>query len=146
MDALWDLFKPKILKIGFEDVIHAIKHPDLYHIINTLNITDQECLIYSTIPYQLEEKLVNEMISSYDTRTKSVIVYGKNAQDDTVDKKYKQLVTLGIDHVYLYSGGLFEWVLLQDIYGSTQFPTTRLPVDILKYKPVSLIIHPRLGF
>ena len=75
-----------------------------------------------------------------------MIVYGKNAQDDTVDKKYKQLVTLGIDHVYLYSGGLFEWVLLQDIYGSALFPTTRVPVDILKYKPVSLIIHPRLGF
>jgi len=36
--------------------------------------------------------------------------------------------------VYIYSGGLFEWLLLQDIYGSDLFPTTNDKVDFLKYK------------
>ena len=37
--------------------------------------------------------------------------------------------------VYLYLGGLFEWLLLQDIYGFDDFPTTSRQLDILKYKP-----------
>ena len=36
-------------------------------------------------------------------------------------KKYRQLVDLGFSNVYIYTGGLFEWLLLQDIYGSTNF-------------------------
>jgi len=32
---------------------------------------------------------------------------------------------------------LFEWLLLQDIYGSEEFPTTSHELDILKYKPMS---------
>jgi hypothetical protein len=38
--------------------------------------------------------------------------------------------------IYLYVGGLFEWMLLQDIYGKEEFPTTTKVLDILRYKPV----------
>ena len=34
-------------------------------------------------------------------------------------------------------GGIFEWLLLQDIYGDDQFKTTSRELDILKYKPIS---------
>ena len=30
---------------------------------------------------------------------------------------------------------MFEWLLLQDIYGEKDFPTTKPEMDILKYKP-----------
>ena len=32
---------------------------------------------------------------------------------------------------------MFEWLLLQDIYGNEQFPTLGKELDILKYKPSS---------
>ena len=39
-------------------------------------------------------------------------------------------------------GGLFEWLLLQDMYGSDEFPTTNKELDVLKYKPISILnIH-----
>jgi len=57
-----------------------------------------------------------------------------NSSDDTCINKYDQLVKLGFYNVYVYAGGLFEWLLLQDIYGSDLFPTTNDKVDFLKYK------------
>ena len=55
----------------------------------------------------------------------------------TVYDKYEQLVKLGFINVYIYSGGMFEWLCLQDIYSSDLFPTTKKELDILKYKPMS---------
>ena len=34
---------------------------------------------------------------------------------------------------------MFEWLLLQDIYGTELFPTTTKEVDLLKYKPCRLL-------
>ena len=53
-----------------------------------------------------------------------IIIYGKNSDDQTIYNKYDQLNKLGFYNIYLYSGGLFEWLLLQDIYGRDEFPTT----------------------
>ena len=39
-----------------------------------------------------------------------------------------------------YPGGVFEWLLLQDIYGNDNFPTTKKELDILKYKPKRQIV------
>ena len=52
-------------------------------------------------------------------------------------KKYHQLTNLGFYEVYVYVGGLFEWLLLQDIFGEENFPTTTKELDILKYKAKS---------
>jgi len=40
-------------------------------------------------------------------------------------------------NIYIYPGGIFEWLCLQDIYGDELFPTTKKELDILKYKPRS---------
>ena len=53
---------------------------------------------------------------------------------NSIVKKYYQLQKLGINNIFIYMGGLFEWLLLQDIYGNDQFPTTTEIIDILKYK------------
>jgi hypothetical protein len=50
-----------------------------------------------------------------------------------MEKKYKQLISFGFQEVYVYTGGLFEWVLLQDIYGIKEFPTTTVVLDILRF-------------
>lgn len=125
-------------KVGFDDILYAITQPN-YILINTLPSSDQEYLIQKTISCNLEEKVVNELISSSSSdRDKFIIIiYGRNSVDDTVDKKYYQLCDLGITktRILTYPGGLFEWCLLQDIHGKDVFPSLGTCSDILKYKP-----------
>jgi hypothetical protein len=126
---------PKIIKIGFDDLLTAIKYPNEYIIINTLSVSEQDCLIKSTLPYTDEEQIVNDLLTNYGYKLKKVIIYGKNSADMSTDKKAKQLISLGFHDVYLYAGGLFEWLLLQDVYGKCEFPTVGKMGDILAFKP-----------
>jgi len=75
------------------------------------------------------------MIQSVVEPDKVVIVYGKHDQDARAVEKMKQINALGVSSVYIYQGGLFEWMLLQDIYGYEAFPTTKKVLDFLKFKP-----------
>ena len=136
---MFSFFTSNIKRIGFEDVQIAIKNPTVYLLINTLVVGEQSNLIKSTIPYETEEKTINDLINSYDYN-KKIVIYGKNSCDETAEKKVKQLLQLGFVEVFLYSGGLFEWMLLQDIYGFGEFPTTRKVLDILQFRPSVLSI------
>jgi hypothetical protein len=129
-------FKKEPIMIGFEDVKKAI-HPDScsrYHIINTLPIEQQDCLITGTLLYDKEEIVINKILDQSNAVEENIVVYGKNSADDSVKTKAVQLKTLGFKNVFIYSGGLFEWLLLQDIYGVSEFPTTTLCKDLLKYR------------
>lgn len=121
-------------KINYIDMQMSIKNRDLYIIINTLPVLEQSCLILNTIPVEQEEQIINRFLT--ENKNIRIIIYGKNCNDDTVQKKYNQLYSLGFYQLYVYNGGLFEWLLLQDIYSSELFPTTNnnKTVDILKYK------------
>ena len=133
-------------KINYEDVQHACNNAlnnknigKKYAIINTMDKTWQSCLIQNTIHIQEEEEMINGILNSKHSNSNSnditVIVYGTNSNDETIYSKYEQLVKLGIKNVFIYTGGMFEWLLLQDIYGRDLFPTTSRELDILKYKP-----------
>jgi hypothetical protein len=135
MNFISNWISPKIKKIGFEDIKIAIEHPEKYIIINTLDMKEQSCLIKTTISVQLEEKTINELIENYETKRKIIFIYGKNGIDEKPDIKYSQFVSLGFEKIFIYTGGLFEWILLQDIYGIDEFPTTEPIKDILKWKP-----------
>jgi hypothetical protein len=129
-------FYPDVKKIGFDDVKRALSmHSSATLIINTLDNANQQCLIKGTIHANDEERTVNQCIDDGVAKTRRVIVYGKNSCDTTTASKCKQLQSLGFLEVYLYVGGIFEWLLLQDIYGDSEFPTTSKSIDILKYKP-----------
>lgn len=121
-------------RANFEFILRALKDPDKFILINTLPISEQTCLIKNTIPYDSEEKIINGLLDNYGYKDKTFIIYGKNCSDETVEKKHRQLVGLGITNVFTYYGGLFEWILLQDIYGACEFPTTSKILDILRYK------------
>ena len=122
-----------IQKINFEDMQTAYKNPEIYLLMNTLPVSEQLCLISNTLTPQKEETLMNRYLNS--NKNIRIIIYGRNSNDETIYKKYNQLINLGFTNVYLYLGGLFEWLLLQDIYGFDDFPTTSRQLDILKYKP-----------
>jgi hypothetical protein len=128
-------FQKDPIKIGFEDIKYAIDNLNIYIIINTLPVNEQGCLIKGTLSLETETATINSLIDDADLHSQTIIVYGKNAVDSSVDKKYNQLRTLGFSKLAIYCGGLFEWILLQDIYGSSEFPTTGHELDLLKYRP-----------
>ena len=120
-----------VKKINFEDMQDMITDKNTV-IVNTLDISKQNCLIKKTIPAGEEVEIINNLIkTNYANR---VVIYGMNAADDSIVRKYNQLTGLGLINVVVYPGGLFEWLLLQDIYGIDSFPTTKKELDILKYK------------
>jgi hypothetical protein len=130
-------FSNNIKKIGFEDVKIAIEKKE--YIINTLNKDEQNCLIKNTVGINSEENVINTLLDEYNMKKVRIIIYGKNCADDSIEKKFKQLSSLGFTNLYVYYGGLFEWLLLQDIYGEEEFPTTTKVIDILQYKSPRVI-------
>ena len=119
-------------KINFEDMQQKVRTRDAV-IISTLPRDRQSCLIEGTISVESEQTKINELlrVGQMDTL---LIVYGENACDESIGPKYRQLADLGFSSVHVYPGGMFEWVLLQDVYGSDAFPTTTQELDILKFK------------
>ena len=139
MDYLYNFIKgtnASIPKINYEDVKLSINNSN-YLLINTLPNHEQNCLIYKTIHFASEEQIINDLVNN--NKSHNIIIYGKNCNDDSVYKKYNQFIDLGFTNVYLYLGGLFEWLLLQDIYGKDMFKTTSNELDIIKYKSNSIL-------
>lgn len=131
----WIQSKKNIQTCSFEHIQQYISGFQYlpFLLINTLQLHMQHCLIDKTTLASVEEDIINQHIDNnqYDV---AIIVYGKNSMDTSADLKYKQFIKLGFTNVQLYRGGLFEWLLLQDIYGFDQFKTTVKVLDILKYK------------
>ena len=132
-------------KINFEDVQFTIKNRESCLLINTLDENNQDCLIINTVNMNQEEQIINKLISNGKTDVK-IIVYGKNGNDEKIYKKYNQLLSLGFYNVYIYTGGMFEWLLLQDIYTSKEFPTTKKELDILRFKANRVFNIPLLEY
>lgn len=120
-----------IHKINFELMQTSIKESETL-IINTLPSDYQDCLILNTISAKEEIVILNKILKS--NKNKKIIIYGINACDERLVSKYNQLIKLGFYNIFIYPGGLFEWLLLQDIYGDESFPTTRKELDILRFK------------
>ena len=126
-----------IKKINYEDMQTIIKNPEVYFIINTLPLSEQQCLIVNTTLANDEEIIINKFMK--ENQSIRIIIYGKNCNDEYVNKKYQQLLSLGFYNIFVYIGGMFEWLLLQDIYGKDLFPTTKKELDLLKYKSTQLL-------
>jgi hypothetical protein len=100
-------------------------------LISVLDETDQRVLVKGTVPCGDEVGEVERAIRE----KQPIVIYGKNAHDDKIWLKYKQLTKLG-GSARVYVGGLFEWLLLHEVYGSDAFPlTTPEMVDLYQYRP-----------
>ena len=124
-------------KINYEDMQTVIKNPEIYLIINTLPPSEQQCLIVNTTLANEEEEIINKFMK--ENKSIRIIIYGRNCNDETINKKYEQLYSLGFYNIFVYLGGMFEWLLLQDIYGKDLFPTTKKELDLLRYKSNQLL-------
>lgn len=120
-------------KINFEGMQRFVEDANSTLIIHTMNANREHCLIKGTLT---AEKEVAELNKSLHTsgEMKPIVIYGENACDTSIVSKYNQLSQLGFSNVMVYPGGMFEWLLLQDIYGGELFITTGSGADILDYK------------
>ena len=125
----------QISKISYEDIQNCINDKNIT-LINTIDSNNQNCLIKNTLRSAEEMKTINQMIYKRQFKEK-IYIYGENYYDENVIKQYNKLKKLGFQNVYIYFGGIFEWLCLQEIYGMELFPTTQNELDILKYKPVT---------
>jgi hypothetical protein len=134
-------------KVSYEDIQMVVyRNTNIPHtalIINTLPPSLQHCLIKTTVDIRYEEQIVNTML--HKNPDIMIIVYGKNSNDITILHKYEQLVKLGFTNVHIYTGGIFEWMLLYEIYGKELFKITRYEIDILRYRPKSVILAAMAG-
>ena len=97
-------------KANFEDVQKIINNEIGGILINTMNPNEQSCLITNTTSIIEEELIMNNYIKT--DKKINIIIYDKNSDEMRILKKYRQLVDLGFSNVYIYTGGLFEWLLL----------------------------------
>jgi hypothetical protein len=136
-----------IPKVSYEDLQMVIyRNSNIQHstlIINTLPPSLQHCLIKTTVDIRFEERVVNTFIQTRPNIM--IIVYGKNSNDITILHKYEQLVKLGFTNVHIYTGGIFEWMLLHEIYGKDLFKITKYEIDILRYRPKSVLLAAMVG-
>ena len=142
--------------VNFEDVQFCIRNRNKYPfvIINTMPSNLQSCLISHTVNAQEEESVMNQLLNQNNGNSwfnlqsqhkkcidnVTIVLYGKNNNEQNVFHKYNQLQSLGFTNVFIYPGGMFEWLQLQDIYGDSEFPTTSRELDILRYKPTSTLM------
>ena len=127
-----------IRKVNYEDIQYVIKNFEIHITINTLTQEEQDCLLPNTLNIHKEEEFINQLIRNGNKQVK-IIIYGRNCNDEKIYTKYQQLTSLGFYNVYVYPGGLFEWLMLQDIYGNSDFPTTKKELNILRYKPNKIL-------
>ena len=124
---------------GTDRGVVSAAHTVTYLIISTLKSEFLNCVISGTVPAAQEEARINDILSGNTVNgdTITIIVYGLHATDETAYAKYEQLLKHGITRVCVYVGGMFEWLLLQDIYGADLFPTSgkKEAADIIKYRP-----------
>jgi hypothetical protein len=140
---MFSLFKQNTSQnkcVGFEDIKKIISCPKKeYLLINTMDADSQDVTIKSTLECDKEETTVNNVLNDYRVPDMPIVVYGKNCADMSVEKKREQLIGFGLKDVFIYYGGLFEWLLLNELYGDEEFPLQGNKcgnhVDILKYRP-----------
>ena len=99
-------------------------------LINTLPLSRQNCLIKGTLSASIEEEFMNKL----KNKNKEIVVYGIHHTDLSVIKKYNQLKKLGFKNVYIYFGGMYEWLLLQEVFTTINFQTDGMIKDIVDYK------------
>ena len=134
-------------KVSYEDIqmiVYRNSHiPNSTLLINTLPPSLQHCLIKTTVDIRIEEQFMNKCLMN--SPNVMIIIYGKNSNDITILHKYEQLVKLGFTNVHIYTGGIFEWMLLHEIYGKDLFKITRYEIDILRYRPKSVLLAAMTG-
>lgn len=66
--------------------------------------------------------------------SKLVVFYGLNSTDSAPLHRWNNATQLGLENAHVYCGGMFEWLILGELYGNDMFPVTSIQDDLLKFK------------
>jgi hypothetical protein len=129
-------FKPDVTSyLDFWEIKQFVTNQTVHNslsLVSTLALDEQECLIAKTLSAEKEVMTIQSFQERFQMKNR-IVIYGRNNIDPTVETKFKQLRNLGFTDVAIYKGGMFEWALLQEIYGVGEFPTTSVIRDPLKW-------------
>ena len=114
----------------YYEVKDRMKHDIV--LLNTMKTERQDCLIKGTVKAIFEEDYMNKLLKT--NKNKEIILYGLHHTDLSVIKKYNQLKKLGFKNVHIYFGGMYEWLLLQEVFGTINFEIDGSLKDIVEYK------------
>ena len=117
---------------NYHQLQDRIKNDENVVLINTLPLTRQDCLIRGTLKAFIEVEYMNKLLKT--NKNKEIIIYGIHHTDLSVITKYNQLKKLGFKNVHIYFGGMYEWLLLQEVFDATNFQTDGFIKNIVDYK------------
>ncbi len=126
------LYKNYIL--NFDDMKIAVERG--YIICHIMDEIDGTILIKNTLSVKDEIKKINDLIkqSKFD---ETIVLYGRNYTDlELIVQRFQHLISFGFTRVFIYVGGLYEWILMQNLYGDKLFPTNVI-VDFIDAQSVS---------
>lgn len=97
--------------------------------------------IDGTLTPEMEEREINRMIQNYSSSGKApeekIVYYGLNSVDRSPDEQAAKLARHGIE-ASVYRGGMFEWLLLREIFGADNYPV----VSTLATSNSNVVINP----
>ena len=129
-------FVPPTNAVTHEFIQQWLSHPVRTTVlIHTLPLSEQQCLLPGTLTADQETDCINRWLQGGRNEPLEIVVYGKHASDPSVYAKVLQLQRLRIPTVWIYIGGMFEWILLQEVYGTELCPTTGICNDPLSFLP-----------
>jgi len=141
-------YESAIKNANFDDIIMISNDPskNAHILIHVMDKEDEELLIKGTLLINEEIERVNSLLT-YGKMDVTIVIYGKNTDDfSKVIGKCRKLCNMWFCNIYAYLGGLFEWLLLQEIYGNEEIKTNIIcKKNILDYKP-AMSISKYLGF
>lgn len=122
--------------------IQNMENKSNFILISTLPKDKQDTLIQYTCGIDKEEHIINNALNTNNDIV--IFIYGAHSCDQNVFIKYDQLHSLGFKNIFIYTGGLFEWCCLQDIYGEEFFKLKlkKDKMDLLELAPPEYCNYP----
>ena len=106
-----------MISIGSEDLKLLMRKHNA-HLFNGLPIGYTNCNIKGTV----DPENAKEYIKNLNKEKDLVIVYCANATC-SASHSFASKELRGFKNKFLYTGGLYEWLLLQNFYSEKKFPT-----------------------
>ncbi len=123
--------------IGHLDLCALLNQEEgTYCLINTLPEHRQDCVIAHTLPCAEEEATLNRWLSRWEVH-RPIVIYGQHAGDATIYRKYNQCVAVGFEQVFVYLGGMMEWMLLRSVseQSAHEYRIRGETVSFLRFSP-----------
>lgn len=119
-------------RVNFEAVPSASSDGLLISTIDCTRDAHLDCAIIGTTDRSQETEKIQRAKEVYPNMP--IVIYGANSTDTTPFFRWKELTQMGLTNVSVYTGGLFEWLLLGETYGTEAFGVTTPQDDLLKFK------------